>query len=230
VIGQSPDPGQWTSDRTVQLLVSSGPQKVAIPEIVGLSWTRAKEQLDAIGFDYGDLGREYNGTFPVDPVIRTVPEAGKAKLAPDAKIQVVLSRGHAPVPVPDIAGMTYAQAVQALADVDLKAVRGRDVFDNEVPRGKVVSAIPGIGSPAPYQSTVTVRISHGPIMVKVPNVLGLTVAEADTALSAVGLGWESKGHVPPSAIVIEQDPVPGKNVPLETTTVMLTFNRSGRGN
>ncbi len=73
-----------------------------------------------------------------------------------------------------------------------------------------------------------VRISHGPIMVKVPNVLGLTPGQADDTLSAQGLEWDAKGNVPPNAIVIAQDPEPEKNVPLNGTTVMLTFNRSGR--
>jgi serine/threonine-protein kinase len=228
VIAQSPDAGEWTSDRTVEVRVSSGPRKVGIPDVIGQSWTRAKEQLDAIGFDYGAIGREYNRTYPVDTVIRIVPTVG-SKLAPDAKIQVVLSQGHRPVTVPNIAGMTYKQAEQALAAVDLTAVRGSDVFSDEVPRGRVVSAIPEIGQPAPYESTVTVRISHGPIMVKVPNVLGLTPGEADTVLSAKGLQWDAEGRIPPNAIVIEQNPEPGDNVPLNTTTVELTFNTSGRG-
>jgi eukaryotic-like serine/threonine-protein kinase len=225
IFEQSPRPGAWTSGRTVQLLVSSGPPKVTIPDIIGLSWTRAQPQLDAIGFDYGSVGHHYNPTFPVDTVINVTPEPGKAKLSPDAKITVVLSKGHAPVTVPDVSNLTDAQAVEALAAVDFKVQRGRDLYDDHIPRGKVVSTIPAAGSDAPYQSTVTIRLSHGPVMVKVPNVLGLRVSEADTALSAKGLQWDAKGHVPPNAIVIAQDPAPRKIVPLETTTVMLTFNR-----
>jgi serine/threonine-protein kinase len=228
VIDQSPDSGAWTSDRTVAVRVSSGPAKVAIPDVIGQSWTRAKEQLDAIGFDYGAIGREYNRTFPVDSVIRVDPPQG-TKLAPDAKIQVVLSQGHPPVIVPDVAGMTYKRAEQALAAVDLTAVRGQDVHSDEVPRGRVVSTTPEIGQSAPYESNVTVRVSSGPIMVRVPNVLGLTPGEADTVLSAKGLQWDAQGRIPPNAIVIDQSPSPGENVPLNSTTVELTFNTSGRG-
>jgi serine/threonine-protein kinase len=227
VIDQSPDPGQWTSAGSVHLLVSSGPLKVAVPDVIGQSWTRAKEQLDAIGFDYGTPRREYSSTFPLDTVIRITPP-GRAKLAPDAKIEVVVSDGHAPVNVPNVAEMTYAQAVQALAAVDLKAERAAEVFDDEVPRGRVVSTIPAIGTPAPYQSTVKVRVSHGPIMVEVPNVLGLPVSEADSRLSEVGLQWDADGRIPPNAIVIAQDPEPEQRVPLNSTTVMLTFNTGAR--
>jgi serine/threonine-protein kinase len=227
VIRQSPDPGEWTSDRSVELRVSSGPRKEAVPDVIGQSWTRAKGQFDAIGFDYGAIGREYNRTFPPDTVIRVTPEPG-TKLAPDARIQVVLSNGHAPVEVPDVANMTFQQAKQALAAVDLEAVRGPDVFSDEVRRGRVVETSPAIGEPAPYESQVTVRISHGPIMVRVPNVLGLTPGDADEQLSEIGLQWDADGRIPPNAIVIAQDPEPGENVPLNSTTVELTFNRSGR--
>jgi serine/threonine-protein kinase len=227
VIGQSPLTGEWTSDGTVQVRVSSGPRKVAVPDVIGQSWTRAKEQFDAIGFDYGAIGREYNRTFPVDSVIRVTPEPG-TKLEPDAKIKVVVSLGHAPVIVPDVANMTFKQAVQALAAVDLKAVQGSDVFSDDVPFGRVHSTIPGIGTEAPYESTVTIRMSHGPIMTRVPNVLGLRPAEADERLSEVGLQWDADGSIPPNAIVIAQDPEPGDRVPLNTTTVVLTFNTGGR--
>jgi len=229
IFDQSPDPGAWTSDRAVQLKVSSGPAKVAVPPIIGESWTRAQPQLDQIGFDYGVPGREYNRTFPVDTVIRvTLPDGtdpGKSKLPPDAKLNVAVSRGHAPVAVPDITNMSYPEAVQALADAGFKPERGRDLYSNDVARNKVVSTEPAIGTEAPYQSTVTIRLSHGPVMVKVPNLLGLRVSEADTVLTAKGLAWEAAGHVPPNAIVIAQDPRPGSSVPLETTTVTLTFNR-----
>jgi serine/threonine-protein kinase len=231
VFGQSPDTGAWTSDRVVELKVSSGPAKQAIPPIAGESWTRARPQLDQIGFDYA-LAREYNRKVPADSVIRAeLPggaDPGRMKLEPDAKIVVVLSMGHAPVPVPDVTNMTYPQAVQALADVGFKSVRGRGLYSDEIRRGRVASTEPGIGTEAPYQSTVSIRLSHGPVMVRVPNVLGLSVSEADTVLTAEGLSWDADGHVPPSAIVIDQDPDPGSNVPLESTTVMLRFNRGAR--
>jgi serine/threonine-protein kinase len=229
VIEQSPTAGEWTSDGTVQVRVSSGPQKVEVPFVVGQSWTRAKEQFDAIGFDYGEVKREYNQTFPVDTVIRTDPKPG-VKLRPDAKVKVAVSLGHAPVIVPNVAGMTYKQAVRALADVDLKVVQGTDVFNDDIPFGRVYSTIPGIGTEAPYESTVTIRMSHGPIMVRVPNVLGLTVSEADDRLSEVGLEWDADGRIPPNAIVIAQDPEAEERVPLNTTTVVLTFSTGGRRN
>src|SRR5262249_15740867 len=152
------------------------------------------------------------------------------RVAPDAAITVVLSDGHAPVNVPNVTGMSFADAVNALAAANLKAEKITDVFSNDVPRGKVASTIPPVGHPAPYQSTVQIHPSPGEIMVRVPNVLGLTVDEANAKLGDVGLVWDSNGHIRRGDVVVAQDPSPNTKVPLELTTVQLTFDRpNGNG-
>jgi len=62
-------------------------------------------------------------------------------------------------------------------------------------------------------------------MVTVPDVTGLTVADANAKLGAVGLQWDSNGHIRPGDVVTNQDPKANSKVPLETTTVHLTFDR-----
>ena len=142
-----------------------------------------------------------------------------------AEITVLLSDGHAPVNVPDVTGMSYSDAVNALTAVNLRAERISDVFSNDVPSGKVAVTIPPVGQPAPYQSKVQIRVSRGPIMTTVPNVVGLKVDEASAKLAGVGLAWDSNGHIRPGDVVVKQYPPAKSRVPLETTTVTLTFDR-----
>jgi beta-lactam-binding protein with PASTA domain len=66
-------------------------------------------------------------------------------------------------------------------------------------------------------------------MATVPNVLDLTVEEANSKLSEVGFQWDFNGPHRPGDVVVAQDPGPKAKVPLETTTVELTFGRSGNG-
>jgi beta-lactam-binding protein with PASTA domain/tRNA A-37 threonylcarbamoyl transferase component Bud32 len=228
VISQSPGSGAWTSTGTVALGVSSGPTKVQVPNLQGQPWKNAQPQLDQIGFAY-KVKHDWNDQFPKGDVVSVTPPP-PAKLAPDASITVVVSDGHAPVNVPDITGMSFPDAVNALAAVNLKAEKITDVFSNDVPRGKVASTIPGVGQPAPYQSTVQIQLSHGPIMTKVPNLLGLSLNEASAKLGDVGLALDINGHVRDGDVVVAQDPEPNARVPLETTTVHLTFDRPGNGN
>jgi serine/threonine-protein kinase len=135
----------------------------------------------------------------------------------------VLSKGKAPVPVPDVTHQSYKDAASAFAAVHLNATRGQDVFSNDVPAGKVVKTSPPAGTSAPYGSTVQVFISHGPIMVRVPNLLNLSFADASARLGNVGLQFSVHGSVRQGEVVASQTPDPHSRVPLETTTVELTF-------
>jgi serine/threonine-protein kinase len=222
VIDQSPSPGAFTSGKTVTLVVSSGPAPVAVPPITGEPWPRAQKQLDEIGFAYGPPAQEFSDTVPANQVIRVTPDVG-VRVAPDATLAVVLSKGRAPVTVPDVKGQSYKDAVAALAAQHLKAKRGQDVFSNDVPAGQVVSTSPPSGEQAPYGSTVQVFVSHGPILATVPNVFNLTFADASSRLGQAGFSFSVNGPVHNGEVVVNQTPAAHSRVPLETTTVELTF-------
>jgi eukaryotic-like serine/threonine-protein kinase len=223
VIDQSPKAGEWTSAKTVNLVVSTGPAAVTVPPIVGQPWANAQKQLDDIGFTYTrPPTEEFNETMPAKSVISVTPDAG-ARVAPDATLTVVLSKGRAPVPVPEVTGQSYKNAVSAFAAVHLKVDRGQDVFSNDVPAGKIVSTSPTANTPAPYGSTVHVFVSHGPILATVPNLLNLTFEDASARLAAVGLSFSVRGSVHGGEVVVEQTPEAKSRVPLETTTVELRF-------
>jgi serine/threonine-protein kinase len=224
VIGQSPGAGSWTVRHSVRLIVSSGPEPVAVPAIKGQAWAAAKKQLDTIGFSY-TVSSQFNTRFPADAVIGVKPATGKLSAqAPDATLSIVLSKGFAPVTVPDVSKQSYAAAVNALAADHLSAKRGRDVFSNDVPQGQVISTVPAAGQSAKYGSVVEVFVSHGPIMVKVPDLTGFTLSEAQAAIQQTGgLGISISGSERPGEVVVDQNPKPLASVPLETTTVNLTF-------
>jgi serine/threonine-protein kinase len=227
VVGQSPGPGSWTASRHVRLIVSSGPAPVAVPPVKGQAWPTAKKQLDAIGFSYGTPVAQYNTRFPANVVIGVRPATGNlSSQAPDATLAITLSKGFAPVTVPDVSKQTYDAAVAALAAEHLVAYKGNDVFSNEVPLGRVIKTVPTAGQAAAYGSKVEVFVSHGPILVEVPDLTDLTLAEAQAAIRATGgLGLSISGSEHPGDLVVDQNPRPHASVPLETTTVTLYFGR-----
>lgn len=224
VVIQSPAPGRFTSGRKVNLVVSTGPAKVAVPAIQGKAWSTAQKQLDVIGFAYRTT-TDYSNTIPSGNVITVGPPAGK-RVAPDAELVVVLSKGHEPVNVPDLKGKTFKQASDALRALGLKPLKGSDVFNNDVPKGKVVQTAPVAGQDAPFGSEVTIKLSRGPIMTTVPFLKGLSLAEAQGRLDAAHLEFSINGSVRGGEVVVDQNPAGGRRVPLETTTVELTFGRN----
>ena len=76
----------------------------------------------------------------------------------------------------------------------------------------------------PYGSQVEIFVSHGPILVTVPDLTDMTLAEAQDAIRQTGgLGISISGSEHPGDIVVDQNPKPLASVPLETTTVTLFF-------
>ena len=122
-------------------------------------------------------------------------------------VTVVVSNGRPKVTVPDVAGRPTGAARAILAEVHLQA-RVERVFDDNLPRGRAVGTDPGAGSQAAWGSTVVLRISKGPDLVEVPDVVGLPKEEAERRLAAAGL--KARYVLPVGSRVVEQSPAPGE--------------------
>ena len=89
------------------------------------------------------------------------------------------------VPVPSVAGLTETAAVSALRSDGFTARVGPTVHNNVVPAGDVVSYTPS-GSTG-KGATVTLTLSSGPVMIKIPPVTGQSFAGAVALLRKAGL-------------------------------------------
>jgi serine/threonine-protein kinase len=65
------------------------------------------------------------------------------------------------------------------------------VFSNDVAEGLVVSQEPPPGTPVERGGTVTVQVSKGPDLVPIPDLDGLSYAEAETVLTDAGFVIDS---------------------------------------
>ncbi len=116
-----------------------------VPSIVNAPWTIAKTQLDQAGLIYpasppttpSDLIAKGN-------VLKIDPGQG-AKVPPDQAITVVLSSGHAPVPVPTVTNFLFDAAQTALTKAHFTVKREPDEFSSKVPSGRVISTGPVAG-------------------------------------------------------------------------------------
>ncbi|HEX4908968.1 MAG TPA: PASTA domain-containing protein, partial [Actinomycetes bacterium] len=138
-------------------------------------------------------------------VIATRPDPGTV-LKADRVVTVVVSAGKPNVQVPDVAGQPGEAAQETLAAANLRA-RVERVFDDR-PRGQAVGTDPGAGSQAPWGSTVVLRVSKGPDLVEVPDVVGLSKEEADARLRAAGL--KARIVLPVGSRVVQQSPGRGE--------------------
>nr|WP_315268972.1 Stk1 family PASTA domain-containing Ser/Thr kinase [Microbacterium lemovicicum] len=88
--------------------------------------------------------------------------------------------------VPDVSGMTFERASEALADEDLLAFRD-DQPDADVPAGNVISTDPVAGSSLSPQQEVRVLVSRGRETSVIPTIVGLSQDAAKGALENSGL-------------------------------------------
>lgn len=169
----------------VELIVSKGPELFTVPDLVGKSQVEAAAELGAAGLDIGGLEEEYNETVAAGEILRQTPEQG-AERRGSSTVDLVVSLGPAPVAVPDVVALPEQEAIVAVEQADLEAVvSGAREYSRTVPAGAVVSQSPS-GVNVQRATPVTLTLSQGPRMVKVPNVFSLTEERAVAALEAAG--------------------------------------------
>ena len=99
-------------------------------------------------------------------------------------VDLVVSRGPQPIKVPDFTGKAADEAEQALTELGLEVAITRE-NDDTVPEGDVISQSPDRGTLF-RGDTVELTVSEGPVMVEVPEVQGVGVAEATAPAEAAG--------------------------------------------
>jgi serine/threonine-protein kinase len=186
VIGTDPAAGASAkSGQNITLIVSSGPPKVPVPDVVGSGETSAVVAILRAGFTNNpDITRDFNKA-PAGTVYKIDPAAG-ALASPGAVVHIWVSQGIEQVTVPTVVGETEADATKDLkkAGFDVTTVKAPDAT---AAKGTVTAQTPAGATQAPKSSAVTITVSTGPEQVTVPNVVGMSQADAVAAIQALGL-------------------------------------------
>jgi len=189
---------------------STETQAVAVPQVIGLAETVARDRLGIDGFEVETRSVERPvGSADVGQVVAQDPAAGSIiESGSIVTIEVGVSNGAT---VPDVVGRPQADAEGRLIaegfEVDVVMV-GRPVGSSNI--GNVLTQDPIGGALADPGAIVTIEVgvSTG---VKMPNVVGLSQSEAERILRESGLApqIESADVSPGSSeigFVVEQSP------------------------
>jgi beta-lactam-binding protein with PASTA domain len=209
----SVDPAEGTSLRegeTVTLVPSLGPPPVPVPDVRGDTLEVATQKLGTAGLDVGTVRRRYDDTIAEGNVVRQSPTDGKAPQG--SGVDLWISKGHAPVPIPAVVGKSQDTAERALRQAGFKRVVRFD-FSDTVERDHVISVEPTEATKSPYGSAVTITVSQGPETFPVPVLTGLSPADAKAKAAEYGL-QVTISVVPgtPGTVVISQVPSAGTTV------------------
>lgn len=128
--------------------------------MVGLAQAAAEAAITGAGLAVGAVTTDYSLTVPAGDVISQNPAAGSDANPGDA-VSLVVSLGIPTlVTVPDVLGMTVAEATTALQAAGLAVGAVIEQYSSE-PVGAVISQTPDANEEAPLNSSVALVISKG---------------------------------------------------------------------
>ena len=206
---------------TVEIWVCRGPATIVLTDMRGMTAAGAAAYLEGNGL----VGSEQKGrsNVPIGNVYRQDPARGTSVKRGDT-VTYWVSSGVPQATVPDLSGMTKAQAEQALLNVGLKPGVVTPQPSDTVPAGSVVSQSPPVDTKVDRGSTVDIVVSSGTPSptpsstaspVAVPDVYGMDTTTATDKLSAAGfiVHVKSKPSGQPPDTVIKMDPEAGTMQP-----------------
>ena len=161
VIEQSPAAGVEVGAGTlINLVVSSGPEVIVLPDLVGMSERDAIAQLTELGLKFS-VNDEFSDEEAFGDVIRTDPEAGTEVLSGDT-ILLVVSKGPEPVEVPNLFDLTESEAQIVLSDLGLvlNVSNSTQPVGDPEQNGKIVNQIPSPGTTVLPGDIVTVTLGE----------------------------------------------------------------------
>lgn len=105
-------------DTVVLVVVSAGPAPRTVPDFTGTSLDNATSTLEAMGLVIVALPDEFSDTIPAGVIARQDPAAGST-VPNGGTVSVAVSKGQDLVAVPSLAGLTVAEATDALTKAGL---------------------------------------------------------------------------------------------------------------
>lgn len=205
VAGTDPKVGTGVKrDSPVTILVSSGPEPVTVPDIVGLDEKTAIKNIEngRLVYDEKASFTQFDDTVPAGVVIAatglddagaTIPLVNGDSYFDQRPVGLIVSVG----PLPSVAGLSFDAAVAALKDADLIGVEGSRTFDDEIPADAVIRVeAETAGAPIRPNDTVLIVISQGPDLVEIPDIVGETLNEAAQLLRNAGFSVRVDSDLP----------------------------------
>lgn len=181
---------------------------VAVPDVEGLSPEEAKALISDQSLVY-QQSECPSLDYPAGQAVQSEPHAG-ARVERGSAVAVCISTGPRQLPVPQLVGLSEKEAKKAIRDAEFKfgkVIEKR--FDDTVPAGDVLAALDSagneLGNEYTEQAKINLIISAGSL----PDVSGLSAADAAEQLQRAGLVYDEAQNTTAHSEEIEKDKVLG---------------------
>ena len=185
ILNQDPQNGGEARENSAISVEVVGTQVADVPNVTGEDRSAAEEALRSAGFEVSTDERE--SPFEEEGlVIGQEPGEGET-VERGSGVTIIVGTGPDTVSVPDVTGGTVDQALPILEEARLTLGEVNEDYSEIVPEGSIISQDPAGAESVEPDGAVDVTVSLGVEQVEVPEVYGVTLAEAQARLSAEGI-------------------------------------------
>ena len=189
---------------------------VQVPDVRGQVSADAIATLQNRGFKTRTQQRP-DSTVAPDRVISTNP-AGNASVSAGDEILVNVSTGPEQREIPDVANLSYADAVKKLSAAGFGKFKQGEAPSKPEQKDKVLNTVPPANQSSPITNEITIVVGTGPRTREIPDLGGQTVEVATRNLNT--LGFETVLTAPvdspePAGQVLATEPPIGSAVPVD---------------
>jgi beta-lactam-binding protein with PASTA domain/serine/threonine protein kinase len=183
----------------------------ATPSLIDLTVDEARAAAAEEGLTVEEAGSRFSEVVDPGLVVATEPEPGE-RILHDGTIKIYTSQGPERYVVPDVVGMTTAEAQDALAAASIQVDEIDEEFHEEVPKGVVISQSAPPGDELRRDMSVSIAVSKGRQPIEIEDFTGRPFADAEKALTDAGFEVVAEQRADssvPAGTVISQDPASG---------------------
>lgn len=162
IFDQTPKAGMNIKlNKKIKVKISRGPQSLLLPDYSGQDLTQVVAELSSQGIDTLQKGK-FDDVTPVNTIINTSPPSGTEVGAGEAvTLYYSMGKKETVVPVPDLKGVTPADAQTIIENLGLKI--GTTTYDETVEDesliGTIVGQSPAPPSQAPSGSSIDITVA-----------------------------------------------------------------------
>lgn len=198
--------------------------QVKVPDVTGLSYKQAATALLKKGLKV-EKEEAYSDKVKAGFVISQNP-AAEAEVKKGATVYLTVSKGSELIKVPNLIGQSLSQANLTLDRLKLNVRNISRDYSDTIAEDLIILQRPEAGTKVKKGSFVDLVLSKGPHPIKVPDLIGKTVAEAQSILASRGLTMRRQDEFNEqmeAGRIIRQDPSAGVSaVRGEAVTVIVS--------
>jgi serine/threonine-protein kinase len=209
-------------------LVGPG-SKVVVPSIVGASQEEALKALSPLGLNLVISEKRFDEEISEGRIIESLPEGG-GKVDAGGQVKAIISKGAERYLIPTLVGLTPEAAVNLIAKLPIKVGELKEVFNDQTPKGFVISSSPAAGEKVKRDAVVDLLVSKGIETIDVTSYVGKSADQALNELTEGGFNVETINQFSESVLagaVISQVPSGGAPLP-KGAKITLTISKGSQ--